>query len=474
MEMKNVENYNFIIKVLRLQNFRRFHEKQFEFSPQMNVFIGKNASGKTSVLEAMTIIAGAYLSSFKQYVPSRFVQNISDQDVFLKGQIENNFLGRTVIRKNKGVLNFIGPAETVQQFPCQVEAEILWNHKLCSCKRALEKAGGRTKFIGENPFRNLVQDWEQVVALNDGSDEKYIFPLVLYLSSARLWNENKGKEMTALPQRFDAYHRCLDSKRSSQMAFEYLRLLQMIAVEDNQGKSYDEYNEILGALQKAIADELKPGQRLKFSSRFGEIVLENPDGAMLRFNNLSDGYRNVIKIVADIAARMCILNPYLGKETLQKTPGIVMIDELDLSLHPTWQKRIVRILKELFPKVQFFCATHSPFIIQSLEPGELIALDQEIDSPYSGRSIEDIAEDIMQVSTPQYSEKKQEMFQATQDFLVALKTAASSEDLKKLRERMDLLQAQYSDNPAYYALLKMKLLEKEAILHATGEQGDKS
>lgn len=58
--------------------------------------------------------------------------------------------------------------------------------------------------------------------------------------------------------------------------------------------------------------------------------------ALEEFNNLSDGYRNVIKIVADIAARMCILNPYLGKETLQKTPGIVMIDELDLSLHPTW------------------------------------------------------------------------------------------------------------------------------------------
>ena len=122
---------------------------------------------------------------------------------------------------------------------------------------------------------------------------------------------------------------------------------------------------------------------------------------------------------------------------------------------------------------QFFCATHSPFIVQSLENGELIALDQEIDSPYSGRSIEDIAEDIMQVSTPQYSEKKQEMFQAAQNFLEAIKTSTSSEDLEKLREQMELLQAQYSDNPAYYALLKMKLLEKEAMLHAAGKQRKK-
>ena len=90
---------------------------------------------------------------------------------------------------------------------------------------------------------------------------------------------------------------------------------------------------------------------------------------------LSDGYRNVIKIVTDIATKMCILNPYLQGDTLKKTPGVVVIDELDLSLHPTWQRRIVRILKELFPKVQFICATHSPFIVQSLEDGELIVLD---------------------------------------------------------------------------------------------------
>ena len=72
-----------------------------------------------------------------------------------------------------------------------------------------------------------------------------------------------------------------------------------------------------------------------FSSRLGEIAVKNTDGTVINFSKLSDGYRNVIKIVTDIATKMCILNPYLGKETLQKTTGIVVIDELDLSLHPT-------------------------------------------------------------------------------------------------------------------------------------------
>ena len=183
---------------------------------------------------------------------------------------------------------------------------------------------------------------------------------------------------------------------------------------------------------------------------------------MINFSALSDGYRNVIKIVTDIATKMCILNPYLGKETLKATPGVVVIDELDLSLHPTWQKRIVRILKELFPKVQFICATHSPFIIQSLEPGELITLDTILDEEYSGQSIEDIAEDIMNVPLVQYSEKKVKMYQAAKKYFEALKSASSDKDLEILKEKLDVLSAEYSDNPAYNAWMQQKYLEKKA------------
>lgn len=172
---------------------------------------------------------------------------------------------------------------------------------------------------------------------------------------------------------------------------------------------------------------------------------------MINFSALSDGYRNVIKIVTDIATKMCILNPYLGKETLKRTPGIVVIDELDLSLHPTWQRRIVGILKDLFPKVQFICATHSPFIIQSLEPGELITLDTILDEAYSGQSIEDIAEDIMKVPMAQYSEKKMRMYKIAEKYFSALKEAASEEELHNLKETLDILAAEYSDNPAYNA-----------------------
>lgn len=152
-----------------------------------------------------------------------------------------------------------------------------------------------------------------------------------------------------------------------------------LSVEENDGVPFPAYEVIMDAVKYSMGEELEPGQEVLFSSRLGEIAVKNTDGTVINFSALSDGYRNVIKIVTDIATKMCILNPYLGKETLQKTPGIVVIDELNLSLHPTWQRRIVGILKDLFPKVQFICATHSPFIIQSLDSGELITLDTTLD-----------------------------------------------------------------------------------------------
>ena len=192
--------------------------------------------------------------------------------------------------------------------------------------------------------------------------------------------------------------------------------------------------------------------------------MKKADGTVIPFASLSDGYRNVIKIILDIATRMCILNPYLQGEALEKTPGVVIIDEIDLSLHPTWQKRIVRILKSLFPKVQFICATHSPFIIQSLQQDELITLDREekpLAEEYADVSIEDIAEDIMGVQIPQYSDRKIKMYEAAREFFDALQQGRSKEDIEALREKMARLEAEYSDNPAYLAWMEQKFTAKE-------------
>lgn len=92
-----------------------------------------------------------------------------------------------------------------------------------------------------------------------------------YCISARLWNENRVEEMSKIPNRTDAYQRCLDRKRSSQTGFDYIRLQANLAVEENGGKPLDAYEIIMSALKESLAEELREGEQIIYSSRIGEI-----------------------------------------------------------------------------------------------------------------------------------------------------------------------------------------------------------
>lgn len=441
----------FCIEEITLHNYRRFEDKTVKLDSNMNLLIGTNASGKTSILEAINVALGAYLAAYKHYVPSRFVYNISESDV--RRKFSN--------RAQRDVLT----SRDIAQYPCRIEAKLIMDRKSYEYKRILEKRESRTKFDGNNPMQKQVVKWENAMKLGDGSDAKLIFPLVLYLSSARLWNENKNSDFNYdIPARTDAYNRCLDKKRGMQMAFNYIRHLVEISNQENGGEDFPAYSLIMNAIKESMKDELQAGEAIEYSLRYNGLALVEEDSTWIPFDGLSDGYRGVIKIVADIATRMCILNPYLKEDTFKKTPGIVIIDELDLSLHPSWQRRIVNTLTSIFPKVQFICASHSPFIIQSLKDGQLISMEGDVDEEYSGKSIEDITEDIMGVENPQYSDEKQQMYQLAAEYFSQLNQVQESEGLEDVKAQLQRLTARFGDNPAYYAFLNQKYLERKAEL----------
>jgi len=169
-------------------------------------------------------------------------------------------------------------------------------------------------------------------------------------------------------------------------------------------------------------------------------------------------------MVADIAHRMAQLNPALEKEVVTRTPGVILIDEIDLHLHPIWQRSIVEDLKRTFPNIQFIVTTHSPFVIQSLEEGELRRLqaqddDEEVASDYFiNKSIEDITEQAMGVEGVQRSEKLNEMYSVAKEYYLLLKKGqeASEDDLKEIKNELDRLEGLYSSDVAYYAFLEME------------------
>jgi predicted ATP-binding protein involved in virulence len=176
-------------------------------------------------------------------------------------------------------------------------------------------------------------------------------------------------------------------------------------------------------------------------------------GRIVPFDLLSDGERSILGLVADIARRAAILNPQFAEKAALETDGVVLIDEIDQHLHPRWQRKIVGDLRRTFPNVQFIATTHSPFIIQSLRPGELIRLDGDVSDDAQAGSIEDIVEGLMGVEVPQRSQRFQDMMEAARKYYAALNEKRSEEDVKGLRLRLDELLAPFSDDPAFVAQL---------------------
>lgn len=168
-------------------------------------------------------------------------------------------------------------------------------------------------------------------------------------------------------------------------------------------------------------------------------------------------------MVGDIARRATILNPHLGENVLLETPGVVLVDELDLHLHPKWQRRVIEDLRRTFPKIQFICTTHSPFLIQTLRSSEeLISLDGDTASSFDNYGIEAIAAGIMGVSNPEVSPRYFEMLEAAKEYLAELDEAAKSpaDRLEAYKEQLAKHIAPFADNPAFQAVLEMERLAK--------------
>lgn len=197
-----------------------------------------------------------------------------------------------------------------------------------------------------------------------------------------------------------------------------------------------------------------------FLDEFSEVMVEErplrltvkKSSARLSLPQLSDGERAFIAMLGDLVRRLALANPDL--ENPLEGHGVVLIDELELHLHPRWQREVVEKLRASFPNIQFIATTHSPFIIQSLRVGELITLDPDEFGEYSNRSVEDIAEHVMGVDVPQKSTRYLEMMKAAEDYYRLLREAPDK--AREAEERLAELASRFSDDPAYQALLKLE------------------
>ncbi|WP_290799435.1 AAA family ATPase [Flavihumibacter sp. UBA7668] len=231
------------------------------------------------------------------------------------------------------------------------------------------------------------------------------------------------------------------------------------------GKEFEGTKDAMfGCIKKAIPFI----KEIEFNSKYHEfeVLVDFEDGQPVErklASFLSDGMKAVLNMVAEIAYRCVLLNGKLGQNAIVDSPGIVLIDEIDMHLHPKWQKRIVADLKNAFPKLQFIVTTHSPFIVQSLKSDELLILDfdkvEGLDEDPNRHSIEEVSTGEMGVPNVERSQLFLKMQNEAKEYFDLIKNKSDKESIAKAKRKLDELRIRFNSDPAYVALLESEMKE---------------
>lgn len=188
--------------------------------------------------------------------------------------------------------------------------------------------------------------------------------------------------------------------------------------------------EAIQAIQQAInclTQEVTGWHDLEYSSSHNQqLVMNHPQHGKIPLSQLSDGLRNAVAMVADIAFRCVKLNPHLRDEAALKTQGIVLIDEVDMFLHPAWQQQIIQSLRSAFPLIQFIVTTHSPQVISTVKRESIRLLEQ--DENGNGKALMPLG--------ATYGEPSNDVLQSVMG-VDPQPPVKEKEDLKKLTELVD-------------------------------------
>jgi predicted ATP-binding protein involved in virulence len=403
--------------------------------------VGENGTGKTSLLDALAVAVGSWFLG----VDGVDTRHIYPHEVRLQA--------------------FPSEAGThwEGQYPCFIEASGSIGHAPTIWRRSLNGPDGRTTRIGAAGIKKLAE--QATRAVREG--QSINLPLISYYGTGRLWlvprEQGQVKEppsslLTKQLSRLDGYKTSVDPRLSVSALTQWIARQSWLSFQQG-GQDSQSFQVVRRALVQFI-----PGvEDLYFDANLGEVILRFANGDQQPFMNLSDGQRAMLAVVGDLAQKAATLNPHLGADVLRETEGVVMIDELDLHLHPTWQRHVIEDLRTTFPKIQFICTTHSPFLIQSLRSGEeLLMLEGQPTAKLGDLSIAEIAEGIQGVPDTSVSVRYSEMKETAMNYLRLLDDPTLSPEEKSRAFKGQLAEAvsPFADNPAFQAFLELQRLAR--------------
>ncbi|WP_437547078.1 AAA family ATPase [Sorangium sp. So ce367] len=378
------------IDEIRLSNFRAFERFALHLEPRLTVLVGRNGTGKTTVLEGLAVALGAWLSFFNASRDDRPIPKSA---------------ARFVTTMHGGV------PSTATCYPVRVEASgetplghVAWARELRGADS--RTTTGVTKSGREGPLeatRFMPRGIEDAIS----GAEPIALPVLAYYGTGRLWHHKRDRnpERAGLKSRLQGYRASLEAASDQKgfeawMAWREEDRVQRLARAAEEGRPLSEVRspELEGVSAAACAC-LEGARRIYYSANHQELRVDFLDGSSLPFGALSDGQRNLIAVAADIAWRATQLNPQLGAEAPARATGVVLIDEVDLHLHPAWQWRVLDDLLRAFPGIQFVVTTHSPQVMSAAPRGSVRLLDPDHQAHrverISGKDTNTILEDIL-------------------------------------------------------------------------------
>lgn len=340
------------IRRLHLKNFRSFETLDITFDEKLTVIVANNGMGKTTILDAIAI----GLTKIVGRMPSNKGVLLKTSDIRIDSE-----------NKQAPYARYFIEADTHDGWQLQ------W-----SDAKKRDNAVSIDKDLDDTEIGVVkVSDYVRHLIESINSDEKSILPMMAYYGTNRAIIDDLRPKIVNTERKFDRFE-SLQSGLNVKLRFGYL-FEWLVRMEDKQRRvreakrDFDYQLPELALLDEAIQKVLPGFSHLRSELVDNELTfvidrIEGNQRRSLQTMQLSDGYRTTLALVADLARRMIQANPFsyaLGN-TLD-LPGVVMIDEIDLHLHPQWQQVILQQLQQAFPNIQFIVTTHSPQVLSCVD-----------------------------------------------------------------------------------------------------------
>lgn len=357
------ESRQFALSSVELAGFRGLKRVRLTLA-RVNVLVGVNGAGKSSVLQAVAALLNEFVLALMS--EPRHVFKPAAED-FHRGETEISFEGWFCdegrdIAQSLTVSWQLQAGRVVKRSP-----EWLFNEG--------EQIAVKMR-TGENPVRPLFCSYPPGQQIDSPDLNKFSEPNATWL---------------------DAYEGAF-GVRDFGSFFHWFRIQEDLENETRLNSSAEFRLPQLEAVRRAVEHALPEFVGLRVQRSPGLRLVMQKRGQTMSLQQMSDGERGLITLVGDIARRACLLNPRL--EDPLTTPGVVLIDEIEQHLHPQWQRRIVQILPKVFPNIQFLVTTHSPIVCNSVRPSELLVLrdGEALSATAYGWSVQDVLREVFEIN----------------------------------------------------------------------------